>query len=180
MYLNLPGPQQQQAHTAAEHRVQQMLTAPMASNYCMECSCWHQNFVFVLPASCLPVSQWSHTHVKPIMCNPALLLAGTLFASTRHTIAFSPGNQGWVINEGDWPGQLLSFLVDSDGQHWRGIRVRWITAPWFFSLHIRRATKCICCGRKVWNFAWHVAASATFVISSPVQADILMVAAAQR
>jgi hypothetical protein len=54
----------------------------------------------------------------------ALLLAGTLFASTRHTIAYSPGNKGWVINEGDWPGQLLSFLVDSDGQHWRGIRVR--------------------------------------------------------
>jgi hypothetical protein len=50
-------------------------------------------------------------------------LAGTLFASTRHTIAYSPGNKGWVINEGDWPGQLLSFLVDSDGQHWRGIKV---------------------------------------------------------
>jgi len=54
------------------------------------------------------------------MCSSA---AGTLFASTRHTIAFSPGNQGWVINEGDWPGQLLSFLVDSDGTHWRGIKV---------------------------------------------------------
>lgn len=49
--------------------------------------------------------------------------AGTLFASTRHTVAFSPGNKGWVINEGDWPGQLLSFVLDSDGEHWRGIKV---------------------------------------------------------
>lgn len=48
---------------------------------------------------------------------------GTLFASTRHTVAFSPGNKGWVINEGDWPGQLLSFVLDSDGEHWRGIKV---------------------------------------------------------
>lgn len=47
---------------------------------------------------------------------------GTLFASTRHTVAFSPGSKGWVINEGDWPGQLLSFMLDSDGQHWRGIK----------------------------------------------------------
>lgn len=49
--------------------------------------------------------------------------AGTLFASTRHTVAFSPGNKGWVINEGDWPGQLLSFVLDSDGEHWRSIKV---------------------------------------------------------
>ncbi|WIA08067.1 hypothetical protein OEZ86_010706 [Tetradesmus obliquus] len=57
-------------------------------------------------------------------CEPTATMfpPGTLFASTRHTIAFSPGNQGWVINEGDWPGQLLSFLVDSDGTHWRGIK----------------------------------------------------------
>jgi hypothetical protein len=27
-----------------------------------------------------------------------------------------------VINEGDWPGQLLSFVLDSDGEHWRGIK----------------------------------------------------------
>jgi hypothetical protein len=58
----------------------------------------------------------------------AVLRAGTLFASTRHTVAFSPGSKGWVINEGDWPGQLLSFMLDSDGQHWRGIKVcRWVS-----------------------------------------------------
>jgi hypothetical protein len=83
----------------------------------------------------------------------AALLAGTLFASTRHTIAFSPGNQGWVINEGDWPGQLLSFLVDSDGQHWRGIRVRYHDAVAFDCLvtHTARCAaaapvrSCCCC-----------------------------------
>jgi hypothetical protein len=57
------------------------------------------------------------------VCWPCACSAGTLFASTRHTVAFSPGNQGWVINEGDWPGQLLSFVLDSDGEHWRGIKV---------------------------------------------------------
>lgn len=62
------------------------------------------------------------------VCCPALT-AGTLFASTRHTVAFSPGNKGWVINEGDWPGQLLSFVLDSDGAHWRGIKVGcWLSA----------------------------------------------------
>lgn len=47
---------------------------------------------------------------------------GTLFASTRHTVAYSPGAHGWVIEEGEWPGQLLSFLLEPDGRHWRGIK----------------------------------------------------------
>lgn len=57
-------------------------------------------------------------------CDPTATMfpQGTLFASTQHTVAFSPGNKGWVINEGDWPGQLFSFLVDADGQHWRGVK----------------------------------------------------------
>ncbi|KAF8072401.1 histone H3 [Scenedesmus sp. PABB004] len=57
-------------------------------------------------------------------CDPTATLfpPGTLFASTKHTVAYSPGNRGWVISEGDWPGQLLSFLVDSDGTHWRGVK----------------------------------------------------------
>lgn len=57
-------------------------------------------------------------------CEPTATLfpAGTLFASTRHTVAYSPGAKGWVIDEGDWPGQLLSFVVDDDGRHWRGIK----------------------------------------------------------
>lgn len=54
----------------------------------------------------------------------AHLFTGTLFASTRHTVAFSPDpKRGWVINEGDFPGHLLSFVLDSDGEHWRGIKV---------------------------------------------------------
>lgn len=57
------------------------------------------------------------------MCCLTCAPVGTLFASTRHTVAFSPGNQGWVITEGEWPGQLMSFVLDSDGQHWRGIKV---------------------------------------------------------
>ena len=39
-------------------------------------------------------------------------------------MAYSPGDQGWVINEGDWPGQLFSFMLDSDGEHFRGVKVR--------------------------------------------------------
>eukprot|EP00775_Hariotina_reticulata_P003489 gene3489-3759_t len=48
---------------------------------------------------------------------------GTLFASTRHTLAYSPGDHGWVISEGDFPGQLLSFMLDSDAANWRGIKL---------------------------------------------------------
>ncbi|KAI8468857.1 MAG: aluminum induced protein-domain-containing protein [Monoraphidium minutum] len=57
-------------------------------------------------------------------CNPTAthFPAGTLFASERHTVAFSPGDRGWVISEGDWPGRLFSFLRDSDGTHWRGVK----------------------------------------------------------
>eukprot|EP00879_Flechtneria_rotunda_P004908 GHRR01005182.1.p1 GENE.GHRR01005182.1~~GHRR01005182.1.p1 ORF type:complete len:270 (+),score=92.34 GHRR01005182.1:154-963(+) len=58
-------------------------------------------------------------------CEPTATLfpPGTLFASTRHTIAYNPGDKGWVIDEGDWPGQLLSFLLDNDGEHWRGVKL---------------------------------------------------------
>ncbi len=50
-------------------------------------------------------------------------LAGTLFASEHHTLAFSPGERGWVIpSEEDWPGQLFSFIRDGDA--WRDVRVR--------------------------------------------------------
>jgi hypothetical protein len=57
-------------------------------------------------------------------CDPTATMfpPGTLFASTKHTVAYSPGSKGWVISEGDWPGQLLSFMMDTDGQHWRGVR----------------------------------------------------------
>lgn len=57
-------------------------------------------------------------------CDPTATLfpPGTLFASTRHTVAYSPGDRGWVISDDQWPGQLLSFLLDTDGQHWRGVK----------------------------------------------------------
>lgn len=56
-------------------------------------------------------------------CDPSAtpFPAGTLFASERHTVAYSPGNQGWVINEDDWPGQVFSFI--KEGTHWRKIKV---------------------------------------------------------
>lgn len=57
-------------------------------------------------------------------CHPTATLfpAGTLFASERHTVAFSPGDRGWVISDGDWPGQLFSFMREPDGEHWRGVK----------------------------------------------------------
>lgn len=58
------------------------------------------------------------------VCDPTATIfpPGSLFASERHTVAYSPGDQGWVINEGDWPGQLFSFMLDSDGEHFRGVK----------------------------------------------------------
>lgn len=57
-------------------------------------------------------------------CNPTATSfpPGTLFASERHMMAYSPGDKGWVI-EGteDYPGQLLSFLK-ADAEHWRTVK----------------------------------------------------------
>lgn len=57
-------------------------------------------------------------------CNPTATMfpAGTLFASERHTLAYAPGDKGWIISDNDWPGQLFSFLLEADGQHWRGVK----------------------------------------------------------
>jgi hypothetical protein len=46
----------------------------------------------------------------------------TLFASERTLSAYNPGDKGWVIEDEDFPGQLLSFLK-SDPTHWRGVKV---------------------------------------------------------
>ncbi|GLI67982.1 hypothetical protein VaNZ11_012193 [Volvox africanus] len=45
-------------------------------------------------------------------CNPtaAPFPAGTLFASERHTVAYSPGDYGWVIVDDDYPGLIMSFM----------------------------------------------------------------------
>jgi asparagine synthetase B (glutamine-hydrolysing) len=48
--------------------------------------------------------------------------AGILFASERTLSAYNPGDKGWVIEDEDFPGQLLSFLK-SDPTHWRGVKV---------------------------------------------------------
>lgn len=95
---------------------------------------------------CCCCCSWSHSHQHCCccctLCLTTLLLSssscchacapwpppvhthtGTLFASTRHTVAYSPGACGWVIEEGEWPGQLLSFLLEPDGRHWRGVKV---------------------------------------------------------
>lgn len=57
-------------------------------------------------------------------CDPTATIfpPGSLFATERHTVAYNPGDMGWVISEGDWPGQLFSFLLDSDGEHFRGVK----------------------------------------------------------
>lgn len=60
------------------------------------------------------------THSHGSCCLPP----GTLFASERHTLAYAPGDKGWIISDNDWPGQLFSFLLEADGQHWRGVKVR--------------------------------------------------------
>lgn len=56
-------------------------------------------------------------------CNPTATTfpAGTLFASERHTLAYSPGEMGWVIADDDWPGQLMSF-IKADEDHWRAVK----------------------------------------------------------
>lgn len=55
-------------------------------------------------------------------CNPTATLfpAGTLFASERHMVAYSPGEYGWVIVDDDFPGQLLSFVKGE--KTWRGVK----------------------------------------------------------
>ncbi|KAG2501687.1 hypothetical protein HYH03_000189 [Edaphochlamys debaryana] len=58
-------------------------------------------------------------------CNPtaAPFPAGTLFASERHTVAYSPGEYGWVIVDDDVPGLLMSFLhTGKDNTSWRGVK----------------------------------------------------------
>eukprot|EP00877_Chromochloris_zofingiensis_P011519 jgi/Chrzof1/6620/Cz19g03010.t1 len=58
-------------------------------------------------------------------CNPTATMfpAGTMFASERHSVSYSPGEAGWVITEGECPGILFSFIKDVDGTTWRGIKV---------------------------------------------------------
>ena len=34
------------------------------------------------------------------------------------------GDCGWVIAEGDYPGQIMSFIKGVDNQHWRNVKVR--------------------------------------------------------
>jgi hypothetical protein len=71
-----------------------------------------------------------HTHMHSTLppTHPMVpscgLPPGTLFASERHTLAYAPGDKGWIISDNDWPGQLFSFLLEADGQHWRGVKVR--------------------------------------------------------
>ena len=48
-------------------------------------------------------------------------VTSALCAKRRRRAA--PGRRGWIISEGDWPGQLFSFLRDTDGEHWRGVKV---------------------------------------------------------
>lgn len=57
-------------------------------------------------------------------CNPTATLfpAGTLFASERHMVAYSPGEYGWVIVDDDYPGQLLSFIRGEKAHTWRGVK----------------------------------------------------------
>ncbi|MEW5311854.1 MAG: hypothetical protein WDW38_003538 [Sanguina aurantia] len=56
-------------------------------------------------------------------CSPTATLfpAGTLFASERHAAVYQPGEYGWVIDDDELPGQLLSF-VKADAQHWRLVK----------------------------------------------------------
>ncbi|GFR48841.1 hypothetical protein Agub_g10794 [Astrephomene gubernaculifera] len=59
-------------------------------------------------------------------CNPtaAPFPAGTLFASERHTVAYSPGDYGWVIVDDDFPGLIMSFVkAAKQGEPgWRGVK----------------------------------------------------------
>lgn len=44
--------------------------------------------------------------------------------SERHTVAYSPGEYGWVIVDDDFPGLLMSFMKDKrDAQSWRAVKV---------------------------------------------------------
>ncbi|GBF90749.1 hypothetical protein Rsub_03050 [Raphidocelis subcapitata] len=57
-------------------------------------------------------------------CDPTATLfpAGTMFASERHIVAFSPGDRGWVLSDDDYPGRLFSFIHEPDGRRWRGVK----------------------------------------------------------
>lgn len=48
--------------------------------------------------------------------------------SERHTVAYNPGEWGWVIEDNDYPGVVYSFLR-SDPKHWRGVKVRLGASP---------------------------------------------------
>ena len=68
-------------------------------------------------------------------CDPTATAfpGGTLFASERHTLAYLPGERGWVISDdGDYPGRLFSFVRGADGEHWRGVKVRFKGGGCFF------------------------------------------------
>lgn len=56
-------------------------------------------------------------------CNPTATMfpAGSLFVSERHTVAYLPGDWGWVIEENEVPGRLMSF-VKSDPEHWKPMK----------------------------------------------------------
>ncbi|KAG2435647.1 hypothetical protein HXX76_006849 [Chlamydomonas incerta] len=58
-------------------------------------------------------------------CNPtaAPFPSGTLFASERHTVAYSPGAYGWVIVDDDFPGLIMSFQRTKEGaEGWRNVK----------------------------------------------------------
>jgi hypothetical protein len=44
---------------------------------------------------------------------------------TRHSCHWyhSCHPRGWVISDGEYPGQLFSYIKEADGEHWRGVKV---------------------------------------------------------
>lgn len=45
-----------------------------------------------------------------------------------------------MFSEGDWPGQLFSSAVYTDGEHWRGVKVKCRFQPVFISIPVAAAT----------------------------------------
>ncbi|KXZ55665.1 hypothetical protein GPECTOR_2g1215 [Gonium pectorale] len=83
-------------------------------------------------------------------CNPtaAPFPAGTLFASERHTVAYSPGDYGWVIVDDDYPGLIMSFIkATKQGDAWRNVKVHPGDG---------RAVRYHDVGFWVWLGAWHL------------------------
>ena len=40
----------------------------------------------------------------------------------RHPAAFNPGPEGWVIEGDNVPGELVSFVLSADKEHWKSVK----------------------------------------------------------